>query len=287
MKDILTSPRIMDMKRKRRVRRIRLNVLIFVLFLSIVYALGYFSSNHRITINRISITGTRILKEEEVLTIVKNALSGKYIKLFSRSNSFIYPKNQIHKELTTKFPRIEKLSINRDNWNTLHIDISERFGSSLYCGKNVPDEKLEVGENCYFVNNDGYIFDKAPYFSGNIYLKYYIGLPEGVGDPMGKQILSPDIFHKYIRFIDGLTTLGFKPIYVVIGGGDNSIYLDHIEGVTAPKIIFTNENDMDNILDNLSLSMNKPEFANEIKGKYTTLLYIDLRFKNKVLYKFE
>jgi hypothetical protein len=43
---------------------------------------------------------------------------------------------------------------------------------------------------------------------------------------------------------------------------------------------------LDIILDNLSVSMGKPEFANDIHSKYDTLLYIDLRFDNKVLYKF-
>ena len=48
-----------------------------------------------------------------------------------------------------------------------------------------------------------------------------------------------------------------------------------------------NTDDFDMILDNLSISMKKKEFAEEINTKYNTLLYIDLRFKNKVLYKFK
>jgi hypothetical protein len=33
--------------------------------------------------------------------------------------------------------------------------------------------------------------------------------------------------------------------------------------------------------------MKKQEFADEIISKYDDLLYIDLRFKNKVFYKFK
>ncbi len=287
MKDILTSPRVLDMKRKSRVRNIRLSVLIFVLLISIVYALGYFSSTPSITIDKIVVTGTRIINPPDVESIVLEKLKGKYLYLFYRSNTFIYPKDGIYKELITTFPRIEKLSINRDNLKTLQIEISERSGTSLYCGKDVPLVESEIGENCYFVNNNGYVFDKAPYFSGNIYFKYYVTLSGNDDNPMGTQMLPSDLFHKYVRFIDGITMLGFKPIYLVLDpNSDNSLYLDGSTSSLSHKIIFKNENDLENILDNLSLSMAKSEFANEINSKYTTLLYIDLRFKNKVLYKF-
>jgi hypothetical protein len=69
--------------------------------------------------------------------------------------------------------------------------------------------------------------------------------------------------------------------------GINSLYMDHGVNDTLPKILFKNDADLENILENLSLAMKKSEFASEINSKYNKLLYIDLRFKNKVLYKFQ
>ena len=43
MKDIPTSPRIIQIKRKRKVGRIRLIILCLVLFISIIGALSYYS----------------------------------------------------------------------------------------------------------------------------------------------------------------------------------------------------------------------------------------------------
>jgi hypothetical protein len=287
MKDILTSPRIEDMKRKARARRIRLAMLLFILLLSLIYAIGYFSSNPRITINKIVVTGTRIINSPDVEDIVNKNISGKYLRLFDKKNIFIYPKKQIYNDLIKNFTRIDKLSIYRDNLNTLHIDISERSGTSLYCGSSVPEIESEVGENCYFVNDNGYIFDKAPYFSGNIYFKYYAPIEEGV-DPMGQQILPKEVFQSYVRFIEEIAKLKFKPNYLVIEkDGTSTLYLDHEPSATAPKIIFKNDADLEKILENLSLSISKDSFASEIYSKYTTLLYIDMRFKNKVLYKFQ
>lgn len=287
MKDILTSPRMEDLKRKRKARRVRLTILFSVLFISIVSALAYFSGNHRVTINNIKVTGTRIINISEVEDTTRELLAGKYVYLFARSNSLIYPKSAIYNKILEKFPRISTLSINRKGLNSLDIVITERAGAFLYCGSQIPELYSMVGENCYFINNDGYIFDKAPYFSGNVYFKYYAPLSNGITNPLSTALFSPDRFHSIARFIDGIEALGFKPTDLIIGPEGNNIYLEHTDSATKPVIMFTDDNNLEDILNNLTLSMNKPEFANEIRSKYTTLLYIDLRFKNKVLYKFQ
>lgn len=287
MRDLLTSPQIENMKRKRRKRRLRLVVLIFILFITLIYGLSYFSSHKHITINHIVINGTKIISASEMESFIDDKLSGKYIYLFARSNSLIYPKDEIYNDLLKTFPRIETLKINRNHWNTLQISITERFGSYLYCGEKVPEIKSDIGENCYFLNSDGYIFDKAPYFSGDVYFKYYVSLPLD-SNILGQHIFDPERFHAFTRFIDGITLLNFTPIYLVVEeDGIHSLYLANRSGVTSPKIIFKSEDDLAVILNNLSTAMSKTEFANEINSKYATLLYIDLRFKNKVLYKFQ
>lgn len=287
MKDIPTSPRIIEIRHNRRVKKIRLIILFFILTLSIIGALSFFSKDDHVVIDKVVVTGTHIINHEDIEKEVLANLSGKYFYLFSRSNSFIYPHKKIYDNLILKFPRIEKISIYKDNLKTLHIDVSERMGSFLYCGVNIPTEKNDIGENCYFINNDGFIFDKAPYFSGNVYFKYYMALKDNGEDPLGKQMTDIDHFRKLTQFIDGVTSLGFKPVYLVTeSDGTDSLYLNN-NTASLPKIIFKDDADLNVILDNFSLAMGKKEFANEINGKYDTLLYIDLRFKNKVLYKFE
>ncbi|MBK5215395.1 MAG: hypothetical protein JJE53_01115 [Candidatus Pacebacteria bacterium] len=288
MRDIPTSPRIIEIRHKRRVRTLRLSILFFILFASIVWATSYFSADKHITIDKVVVTGTHIIDESDIEEEVFKNISGKYFYLYSRSNSFLYPNKFIYNNLIKNFPRIESLSVYRDNLKTLHIDITERIGSSLYCGSSIPTNIEDVGENCYFINNDGFIFDEAPYFSGNVYFKYYMNLGNGIVNPKGKQTMEVDDFHKISRFIDKIDSFGFKSIYIVIEqDGTNYLYLNHGSNDTTPNIIFKNTDDLDMILDNLSISMKKEEFANEINTKYNTLLYIDLRFKNKVLYKFQ
>ncbi len=288
MKDIPTSPRIIAMKRKRRIIKIWLGILFVVLFVLLVWFFSFLSGYKKVTIENIAISGTHIVDQDGIENTIHEDLSGKYLYLFDRNNSFIYPHNKIYNDLTSNFPRIKKLSIYLDSLNTLHIDIVERTGEYLYCGVNIPTVKNDIGENCYFINNDGLIFDKAPYFSGNVYFKYYLPVGKDSSDPLGKQMLEVDKFHKLARFIDSITAIGFKPIYIYEDkNGTNSLYLNHGINDTSPKIMFKDDADLATIQDNLSIAMKKIEFADEVNSKYTKLLYIDLRFKDKVLYKFQ
>lgn len=286
MRDIGTSPRIIEIKRKRRQKRIKALIIYFLIFVAIVAGLSFLSKEKHIVVDNVVVTGTHIIDQEEVIREIRKNLSGKYLFLFSKSNSFIFPEKAIYNNLLLKFPRIEKLSLKRDSLKTIQADIIERTGSFLYCGDKVPEDKKEIGENCYFINNDGYIFDEAPYFSGDVYFKYYIPLSKEMENPLGNNITDEEHFYRITRFIDGINSLGLKPVYIVIEkDGTDYLYLE--SNGTNPVIQFKDNDNLTIILDNLLVAMQKKEFADEIKSKYNTLQYIDLRFKNKVLYKFE
>jgi len=286
MKDISTSPRILEIRRKRRIRKIWKIVFFIVLFFLVIAGLALLSENRKMKVESIVVEGNHIIDEDEIKKEIDKSISGKYLYLFSRSNSLIYPHKKIYDNLLINFPRIESLVVKRNNFKTIQITIVERLGSFLYCGNDIPQNREDVGENCYFVNNDGFIFDEAPYFSGNIYFKYYLNLKDET-KIIGQQMIKKEDFHEMTRFIDNITNLGFKPIYIVMNKEEtNYLYLKHEINSSVPKIIFKNNTDPDIIYEDLSLSMEKKEFADEINSKYNTLLYIDLRFKNKILYKF-
>lgn len=287
MKDIPLSPRIIEIKRKRRVLKIRLIVLFSILFILTVWLLSYLSSVKNVSIKEVTIIGTHIVDQTEIEQIIRNDISGKYLGIFSKNNSLIYPRKKIYDDLTESFPRIESLSIYIDSLNSLRVDIVERKGRYLYCGDKIPEHKNDVGENCYFINNDGLIFDKAPYFSGNVYFKYYLKVPYEKDDLLGKQMLQSEEFYRVTRFVDGVSSIGFKPIYLEFGDNNTGyLYLNHNSKNESPKIIFKTDDDLNIIEENLDIAMSKKEFRDEINLKYDSLSYIDLRFNNKVLYKF-
>ncbi len=290
-RDIFSSPRILEIKRSRQKARKRLFVLLFILLICIIIGLSYLSGWEKITINKINVSGTHVIYSEEISKVVEKDLSGKYFYLFYKKNFLIYPESKIYNDLITQFPRIDKLSLNLKNSTILDITLSERTGSYLWCGDKVPVDQTQIGENCYFLNDNGYIFDKAPYFSGNLYFKFYIPLSNAGDSPLTKQILPKDEFVSLVNFIDTISSLGFKPMYLTFDSiGSANIYLENKNGNTNPIIMFStdqdNNGDFNKIGENFSLAMQKPEFANEIRKNFNNLFYIDLRFKDKILYKF-
>ena len=54
----------------------------------------------------------------------------------------------------------------------------------------------------------------------------------------------------------------------------------------GPKIIFKKDADLQNIAENLQAALNIEPLKSKFKNKYSLLLYIDLRFGNKVYDKF-
>jgi hypothetical protein len=286
MRDILSSPRATEIHRIRRAARMRLLILASVLLVCVAGAAAYFSSDRHLTINSIVVVGNRTISRGEVVGVVNRDMEGSYLRMFNRANGLIYPKSKIYNDLISAFPRIAHLTIVRDGLNTLRVSITERAGTYLYCGEAIPDSHADVGENCYFVNVDGYIFDHAPYISGDIYFRYYAPRAAKDASPLGSQLLPKEYFQKLTKFIEDLNTLGFRSTELSVApNGDCDLYLS---GATSPdaKIRFNTTEDLSVILDNVTLALSKPEFANQIKGTYASLQYIDLRFKNKVLYKF-
>lgn len=285
-RDILTSPRVEEIKRTKRKANIRLSILFSILFVVCIVGLSFLSNYKKMTINTVTVSGTRIINEEDVRDFVEASMSGKYLYLFNKHNAFIYPHDNIYNGLLNKFTRIEKLSLNIKNVTNLDIYIKERSGAYMWCGEKIPDNEKDLGDNCYFVNDDGYIFDNAPYVSGNLYFKYYLPLGD-INKILGSQMLDPKLFQDFVRLNDTLKDSGLNPIILTSGDDYWYIYLEHKIDKTKPYIIFKKDMDLDKVGEDIRTAMSKKEFKDEIYGKYDTLLYIDMRFKNKVFYKFQ
>lgn len=284
-RDILTTPRTIELLRKKRKRHHAIAVILFFLFVGLVIGLSYLSKYPKFVISEIKVEGTHIIDPQAVEALVRADIGGNYIYLFKKANIFIFPEKKLRADILKTFQRTDKLEIKRAGFRGLVINITERSGSYLWCGANVPTDKSLEGDNCYFLNTDGYIFDTAPYFSGEVYFKFYAPLGEGVA-PMGAYVLPKDTFKDIITLADGVTALGLHPVSIVMSDENQyEMYLSRT-ATSTPKILFNKENDVSLILTNFIAAYNKPEFKKEVMDKYNTLSYIDLRFKNKVLYKF-
>lgn len=280
-KDILHSPRVEEMKRAKRQKTIKKIIILSVCFLILVAGLVYLSRLQKMKIDNIVISGTEVLDEKEILSMVNSEISGKYLWLFSRANTFIYPKNTISKKLKDKFKIISELEVTHPEIKKIVVTIKERKGEYLWCLENTEEKS-----NCYFLNSDGYVFSSAPYFSGNAYFKF-IG-DATFDDPIGKQFLSPEKFIALLGLKKSMYLLKLNPSGVeIMDNGEYQFILNRSSGRknNPPKIIIPNNFDFEKIVSNLESVVFVDPLKTELAKGFPTLSYIDMRFDNKVFYK--
>ena len=170
----------------------------------------------------------------------------------------------------------------------LEVSLTERMALYTWCGDTI---NLVIGlpsgdstareEKCYFVDEAGYIFDEAPYFSGDVYFKFY-GLAN-----LGTYF-SKENFKQLIYFKDTLLGIGLKPVSLyVLDNGDIKVFLSNLnKAPIGPYIALKASSNFQKVAENLQTALTTEPLQSDLKNQYSSLLYIDLRFGNKVVYKF-
>ena len=296
----LNSPRILEIKKKKRkVKRRKLFLIIFLLALFLA-GLCYLSRWQKINISEIKISGNKVIETATIESIVKNDLSGYYLKVIPKTNFLLYPGGRIKSDLARTFKRLGNINLSVKDFRTLEVDVSERTALYTWCGDTFfnPENgdsfpSPEAGgsnteEKCYFMDENGYVFDKAPYFSGEVYLKFYGYTSSHNEDPLGSYYFKPD-FGKLVSFRDTLAKAGLKiSSFYVKDNGDIGVFLSSSSpGTIGPEIIFKSDADFEKIAENLQTVLATDPIQSDFKNKYSSLLYIDLRFGDKVYYKFK
>jgi hypothetical protein len=275
-RDVLNSPRLQELKRHRH-RAILNKILISGLgFLAIFILSVYLSHLKSLNISDVEIVGNKVVDTDAIKTRVQKEIAGKYLWLFPKTNILIYPEASIEKQLKSKFQRIKDISLSLKDNKILEVSLTEREAKYTWCGTTTNQDQ------CYFLDEDGYIFDKAPYFSGEVYFKFYGS--GNVGSYFFKQNFQP-----LVSFKDILIGIGLKPVALYITpDGDVEVFLsgENRTGV-GPYITFKIDADFQNIAENLEAALTTEPLQSEFKNKYSSLQYIDLRFGNKVYYKFQ
>jgi cell division septal protein FtsQ len=259
-------------QRRRRARIIKTSF--FVASILLMFGITVWVSRLPLfALTSVEVTGNAGIDSQDIETVVQKHLAGAYASVYAKSNKFLYPKDDIVAELRAAFPSIETLHVDTKG-NTVDIVLSERKPSYVWC-KGKP--RLE-GEQCYFMDASGYLFSQGPQVSGNAYLTFFGLLTDE--NPIGKTFLNT-------QEIEGITTikstLDKNNISVMaVNAEDNEvreIYLSE-----GGKILFRANQDISIIASSIELLKKKTKLLNYTST--STLEYIDLRFGNKVYYKF-
>lgn len=287
MRQVLARPS--PVKRANQ-RRILSKILWFILILIFLFiGLGLLSHLPKFMINEIDVNGTKILDKEELGRDVLEYLSHNKALFYARGNIFIFSKDEINQFIKNQFPRVWHInSIDRVK-RKLNIDIEERQAAFIWCGNDAPNFLDQFKDkSCFFVDQSGFIFDHAPFFTNGVYLAIYGGIDKTI-DPVGQTIATKNSIEDINKFVQALDNDNI-PVHSLVlkETGQHELLLDIYTTIgDFPKIIFNEDASLDEIYNKLHSALMEPQFVEEFKDKGSTLEYIDTRFKNRVFYKFK
>ena len=261
----LNSPGFYEKRRKER--RIRL-ILALILLVAILVAFVYFSRQERFIISEVVVTGEEVAGRDDIVRTTSSLIAGHYLWIIPRANVFLYPRGTIKQSLL-EIPRFKSVDLNLED-QTLLVSVEERIPSALYC--------MNTSE-CYFLDEEGYIFALAPSFSGTVYLVYTTEDP--IENPIGQSLLASEEFKSLSSFIKSLETLNVHPVKFEIRDDEYAIFLSG-----GGQIMWRRESDLNVIYSNLEAFLSDETIKSQTNF-LDKILQLDLRTDNKVFYKFK
>ncbi len=251
-------------RRKRFFRK-----FLFVFFsLALFFSFGFFSLFFfdRFKINEIRVEGNSSVKTEAVLTEVKSMMAQKIWGIIPGDRIFTLERKKIKTEILKRFKKFSQAEVSGGFSRVFSVKVKERRPAAILCSFEEKD--------CFFLDETGFIFESAPYFTSGVFLKF---LDERAGHSqpvvLGEYLLDEADFRKISEFAGFLSAI--FPVY--------EIYLKD-EGVSefytkeGWYVIVEVKSDLKAAFDTLSAVL-KEISKNNLK-------YIDLRFGNKIYYKY-
>lgn len=262
----------MRLAARRRKRRILLGVLAAVLCSLLIGGVIYLTHLPQFMIQAVEIRGAHDVQETVIKRYVLSVLDDGRMHLFSPRTIFAYPKITISAGLREQLPRLATVAISRPSLlsTTLIINVTERSPYALWC---TGVEKSV----CYDVDASGFVYAQTDLATTTGYVTLLGGVlkPE---DPL-RLYVAPEHFTEVKDLLSGLTSAGYEAHTLsILTGNDLEVVLDndlHVRG--------SFDLSADEMIANLALSMN----TDSLRAKEGTLDYIDLRFGNRVYYKFK
>lgn len=265
-------------KRKKRVFILKVIMLCAVLGAG---GYGFFSmvNAQSFSIATVNIQGTKLVSQTDVARIANNSLAGSYAFFFPKKNVLLAPRDEIKTKLEEAYPEFTNVEVETEGLTKININVAERTPAALWCEGDIKTILDKENATCYFADATGFIFSKAPTYSGNALPTF--GGHFDTEKVIGSQILSERDFDIYKEFMKNISVLNTIPAFLHIDGhNEYTIVLTNggrilISGMTDTLVLFEN---LKSVIEEQGNSTERQAFLNNLD-------YIDLRYGNKVYYK--
>jgi cell division septal protein FtsQ len=266
------SPKLTKPQRLRARRR-RMRLVMFSICLlcgaGLIGGLGLVSHAERLVIKDVRVDGAQQLSANALTAAVQSGLSDNIFKIFAKANIFLYPKKSIENALATQFPRIKDVKLSRPGLlaQAVVVTVQERQPYAKWC----------EGQSCYFMDSNGFIFAEADASAPTTAYLFRMGLiPKQ--NPIGQTFLRGRLAG-IVHFLELLSAAGYKPQGIEVEN-EKEFAVPLTDG---PTLMVPFDVEGEKILHDLQLALD----ADSVRGREGELQYVDLRFGNRVYYKFK
>ncbi len=262
-------------------------VLAVIFFVSVIVGAFYVLRLPRMRIQEIRIEGVKSVSEDDIRSLVSRELEGNILYFIPRDNYLFASSSRIAGLLKGKFLRIADVKAHKTLDSVLVIEVAERDIWGIGCVKTVVEEvkaqgapkAAEVARKngpCFYIDTTGFAFEDVSSFEGGLLPIIYKDVEGTLGSSI-MQTADVDFFEEAAKVLQPSLHLSLLSAEFSSQNSED-VRLNLKEGwsliVTRDKVPAT------------WISVLKTLLTGDIKEKQLLLDYVDLRFGNKVFYKF-
>jgi len=226
-------------------------------------AIYYGSRIESLQITEIQVHGGYTIPHDVVRSEVAAMLVGSHFRLIPYTFSWTYPKRAIIKRLE-EIPRLKQSSLSLEG-QVLAVVFDEYQPAALWCTVATSD--------CYFVDQSGFAFSRAPELTGGAFIRYG---ETGKEVEVKTQALDREFLKTSKAFAEKLADeLGLYVTHVTVLDALDVTYT--VSGGGVVKV--SRRMDLDTTFKNLRTILLSESFTHLEAGAFQ---YIDLRFGDKV-----
>lgn len=286
----MIAPRKFRTKQAQKRENIRVALKTTAMLLGVVLlfgSIGYVSRLDKFRIQNIYVDTTGVLEQTAIANVIEAELDTSYFGLWPKDSIIILGHHKdIAEKLRREFPRIKDIIINRSGLFALNADIVEREPKALWCGDVVPpiaqeqtSDEMRITDNlwgtCYLMDEAGYIYAKAPAYSGNVFPRYYGSLQNA--EPIDQYYIPTEEFLRWQDFYAKISFEETVPQAILFADErDAELYLSNGLCILLPR------NEEMELLERRLKAL----FESEEVDTEREIEYIDLRFGSKAFIKY-
>lgn len=270
-------------KAKKRRRQAVLNdTSIVVTGLIMVVLSGFAALNSEyLTVRTVTVSGAPEEEQGAIVASAEDLLDGSFFFIIPKASAIFFPEAHLEAAVQEAMPRLGTVEVHRTGLRSVELSVNNRTPVALWCGDVMPDLRElrgasgdSINARCYFIDEGGYIFERAFGITGTVYPRFWGAIERG--NPEGSPFVAAEEFPKLLGLMRELTIDGEEPLgLLVIDEEEMELY-----EADGTKILLLRTGDLLEVASRIKAVMHSG-----VLSEGGDIEYIDLRFGDRVYFK--